>query len=110
MPLPGITQVVTNTRKNETYLLYQCGTPNPATAEAGAKVPGLPAAGFKTFQIPLVATAVSDTTVNGFLVRDPPLQQGCVLTAAQTDRQTDRQTGRQAGRHTDALQQLHYMI
>ncbi len=63
----GPYKVVTNELANETYVLYQCGTPPPDFLPAGA-VPGLPDAA-KAFQIPLHSVSVADTTVNGFLVR-----------------------------------------
>jgi hypothetical protein len=58
-------QVVTNKRANETYVLYQCGTPNPvdsADTELGLDT------NTKVFQIPLVSVAVSDSSAAGFLV------------------------------------------
>jgi hypothetical protein len=58
---------VTNKRANESYVLYQCGTPDPSKEKPGTVV-GLPAGQYKTFQIPLVASIVDDTTVGGFLV------------------------------------------
>jgi hypothetical protein len=58
-------QVVTNKRANETYVLYQCGTPNPvdsADTELGLD------ANTKVFQIPLVSVAAGDSSAAGFLV------------------------------------------
>jgi hypothetical protein len=48
-------------------VLYQCGTPDPSALPPGAATgvtPGMP-----SFEIPLYSVAVTDTTVNGFLVR-----------------------------------------
>lgn len=60
----GTFKVVTNKRANETYVLYQCGTPNPvdsADTELGLDT------NTKVFQIPLVSVAVSDSSAAGFL-------------------------------------------
>lgn len=60
-------QIVRLRRSGKAYVLYQCGTPNPTALPAGAAegvAPGMPA-----FEIPLHSVAVTDTTVNGFLVR-----------------------------------------
>ncbi|KAF8060598.1 hypothetical protein HT031_004775 [Scenedesmus sp. PABB004] len=59
----GTYKVVTNKRVNETYVLYQCGTPNPVRVEA---TEGLPP-GAKVFEIPLVSVAVTDSNAAGFL-------------------------------------------
>jgi hypothetical protein len=52
-------KVVTNTRANETYALYQCGTVPPPRSD-------LPE-GAKILEIPLSSVAVDDTTALGFL-------------------------------------------
>ncbi|KAF6264139.1 hypothetical protein COO60DRAFT_220758 [Scenedesmus sp. NREL 46B-D3] len=60
----GTFKVVTNKRANETYVLYQCGTPNPmdsADTELGLD------ANTKVFQIPLVSVALADSAAAGFL-------------------------------------------
>lgn len=62
MRVAKLSQVVTNQLKNETYVLYQCGTPDPSTLTP------LPA-GAKVFQIPLQSVSVADSTANNFLVR-----------------------------------------
>ena len=63
---PSPTQVVTVKRFNKKYVLYQCGTPDPTKLPPGSAAgiaPGMP-----SFEIPLFSVAVTDTTVNGFLV------------------------------------------
>ncbi len=60
---PLSVQVVTHTGKNETYLLYQCGTDVPKPADYG-----LPE-GTKTFAIPLTAISVVETGPVAFMVR-----------------------------------------
>ena len=68
-------QVVKNTRAGETYLLYQCGTPNPQTTNTELDLP----AGTKVFQIPLVSVAVTDSNAAAFLVSAGwGSQPGCV--------------------------------
>jgi hypothetical protein len=64
LPVLTILQIVNNSRAGETYLLYQCGTPNPQTANTELDLP----AGTKVFQIPLVSVAVTDSNAAGFLV------------------------------------------
>ncbi|KAI8471552.1 MAG: hypothetical protein J3K34DRAFT_231734 [Monoraphidium minutum] len=61
----GTYKVVRVKRFNKSYLLYQCGTPDPATLPAGAAEGVTP--GMASFEIPLYSVAVTDTTVNGFL-------------------------------------------
>eukprot|EP00775_Hariotina_reticulata_P008816 gene8816-8995_t len=61
----GTFKVVVNKRVNETYLLYQCGSPNPLDL-ANTEL-GLPA-NTKVFEIPLVSVAVADSTAQGFLL------------------------------------------
>ncbi|KIZ07558.1 hypothetical protein MNEG_0395 [Monoraphidium neglectum] len=51
----GTWKLVTNLVVNETYVLYQCGTPNPVDLGVAPK-------DTKTFQIPLHSLAVPDTT------------------------------------------------
>lgn len=58
-------QVVVNKRANETYVLYQCGTPNPVTL-AGTET-GVPS-GTKVFEVPLTSVAVTDSNAAAFLV------------------------------------------
>lgn len=61
----AVLQIVSNKRANETYVLYQCGTPNPmdsADTEMGLD------ANTKVFQIPLSSVAVADSSAAGFLV------------------------------------------
>jgi hypothetical protein len=58
--------VVNVKRFNKKYVLYQCGTPDPTKLPPGSAngiAPGMP-----SFEIPLFSVAVTDTTVNGFLV------------------------------------------
>uniref|UniRef100_A0A383V7H6 Uncharacterized protein n=1 Tax=Tetradesmus obliquus TaxID=3088 RepID=A0A383V7H6_TETOB len=60
----GTFKIVSNKRANETYVLYQCGTPNPmdsADTEMGLD------ANTKVFQIPLSSVAVADSSAAGFL-------------------------------------------
>lgn len=57
-------QIVNNSRAGELYLLYQCGTPNPQTANTELDLPP----GTKVFEVPLVSVAVTDTNPAGFLV------------------------------------------
>lgn len=64
-PLSPKQQVVKNNRAGETYLLYQCGTPNPQTANTELDLP----AAAKVFEIPLVSVAVTDSNAAAFLVR-----------------------------------------
>lgn len=60
-----VLQVVENKRANETYILYQCGTPNPMnSADTEVVVP----ANTKVFEIPLVSVAVADSAAAGLLV------------------------------------------
>lgn len=54
-----------NKRANETYVLYQCGTPNPL--QAANTETDLPA-NTKVFEIPLVSVSVTDSNAAGFLV------------------------------------------
>jgi hypothetical protein len=65
-PPPNKTQIVTVKRPGRSYVLYQCGTPDPTGLPPGA------AAGIRSdmrsFEIPLYSVAVTDTTANGFLV------------------------------------------
>ncbi|GBF99797.1 hypothetical protein Rsub_12237 [Raphidocelis subcapitata] len=61
----GTYKVVTARRFNATYVLYQCGTPDPTKLPPGA-AEGVPR-GAASFEIPLYSVAVTDTTVNGFL-------------------------------------------
>lgn len=65
-PLPHPGKVVTLKRAQQSYVLYQCGTPNPARLPAGAAEGVAP--GMAAFEVPLHSVAVTDTTVNGFLV------------------------------------------
>ena len=51
--------MVTNFNANETYVLYQCGTPKPTSAFTGSDV--------KFFSIPLTAVSVPDATSAAFL-------------------------------------------
>ena len=53
-------------RANKSYVLYQCGTPDPASLPPGA-AEGVER-GMASFEIPLHSVAVTDTTANGFLV------------------------------------------
>jgi hypothetical protein len=65
-PPPRGSQIVTVKRFGKKYVLYQCGTPDPSSLPPGAApgvTPGLP-----SFEVPLYSVAVTDTTVNGFLV------------------------------------------
>jgi hypothetical protein len=64
-PVPT-TQIVTAKRFGKQYVLYQCGTPDPSSLPPGA-APGV-TPGMPSFEIPLYSVAVTDTTVNGFLV------------------------------------------
>lgn len=57
-------QIVNNSRAGELYLLYQCGTPNPQTANTELDLPP----GTKVFEVPLVSVAVTDSNAAGFLV------------------------------------------
>eukprot|EP00884_Botryococcus_braunii_P017095 jgi/Botrbrau1/4069/Bobra.152_3s0025.2 len=54
-------KVVTNSKANETYVLYQCGVPKPAVGDPGV------VAGAKFFEIPLISVVVADTVPLGFL-------------------------------------------
>jgi len=58
--------VVNVKRFGRSYVLYQCGTPDPVSLPPGA-APGVNQ-GMSSFEIPLYSVAVTDTTVNGFLV------------------------------------------
>ncbi|KIY92835.1 flagellar associated protein [Monoraphidium neglectum] len=58
-------KVVNVKRFGKSYVLYQCGTPDPSTLPAGAVEGVTP--GMRSFEIPLFSVAVTDTTVNGFL-------------------------------------------
>lgn len=51
--------MVTNLKVNETYVLYQCGTPKPTNAFTDSSV--------KFFSIPLTAVSVPDATSAAFL-------------------------------------------
>ena len=53
-------QVATNIQQNETYVLYQCGTPPPAASQFSVPV--------KFFEIPLTSVSVPDTTSAAFMV------------------------------------------
>jgi hypothetical protein len=76
-PTPPCTprpQIVRVKRFDRSYVLYQCGTPDPSALPPGAAAgvtPGMP-----SFEIPLYSVAVTDTTVNGFLVRRRGKQGG----------------------------------
>jgi hypothetical protein len=67
LPIGPAAQVVNVKRFGKSYVLYQCGTPDPSTLPAGAVEGVTP--GMRSFEIPLFSVAVTDTTVNGFLVR-----------------------------------------
>lgn len=66
----GPYKIVTNERANETYVVYQCGTPDPADLAPGT-IPGVDMATAKVFEIPLRSVSVGDTTADTFLVRTP---------------------------------------
>ncbi len=56
-------QVAVNVQqKNETYVLYQCGTQPPPASQFSTPV--------KFFEIPLAGVSVPDTTSAAFLVRE----------------------------------------
>lgn len=59
-----VLQVVNNSRAGETYLLYQCGTPDPRNANTELDLPP----STKVFEIPLVSVAVTDSNAAAFLV------------------------------------------
>lgn len=67
--LRALPQVVTNTKAGESYVLYQCGTPQPEANAQG--VSGI--ANPKYFQIPLYQVVGEDSTALAFMVsRLPP--------------------------------------
>lgn len=57
-------QIVTNKKAGETYVLYQCGTPQPGNDADGVADLTDP----KFFQIPLYKVAATDTTALAFMV------------------------------------------
>lgn len=59
----GTYKIVNNSRAGELYLLYQCGTPNPQTANTELDLPP----GTKVFEVPLVSVAVTDSNAAAFL-------------------------------------------
>lgn len=59
------TQIVTNLFVNETYVLYQCGTPLPSA--------DLVPVGSKFFEIPLTSVTVLETVPYAYLVSFPSL-------------------------------------
>ncbi|KAI8474512.1 MAG: hypothetical protein J3K34DRAFT_518046 [Monoraphidium minutum] len=58
-------KVISAKRFGKSYVLYQCGTPDPTALPAGAAEGVAP--GMASFEIPLYSVAVTDTTANGFL-------------------------------------------
>ena len=69
-------QIVHVRRFSKSYVLYQCGTPDPTALPPGAADGVKP--GMASFEVPLYSVAVSDTTANGFLVRGLPCVCVCV--------------------------------
>lgn len=62
----GPYKVLRNLPMSQTYVLNQCGAPDPRDLPAGT-IPGLPAT-YKVFEVPLFSVAASDAVINPYLV------------------------------------------